>query len=424
MPDYKRKHRSRFKAAPKIDKKRVKRNDFSKDIEMSSFDNKPKKQKMRVVKGKKLEQKRKFKFFVYALSIVLVIFFVFQLIMPAGLVETLSNAIAVLGAGKYPLELSSGNTVNVVSKGSYYFVLSDTEINAVSNSGKHIFSYSHGFENPVIKTSSTRALVFDQGGTTALIFDLGGLKSSVSSKNDIINAAIGDNGSYALVTSADNYAAAVNVYKKNNELIYEWFSSEDMINNVAISGNGKKIAVSTMSSGVGGYNSKVSILNFKSANAEYTKDFPNTIVYELNSATGRGFSIVTENSYSFVSFSGKQITEYKNEYSADMFRVSSAGAAIVFNRDSDKTDNRIVIFAKNGKIKAETQFKGIINDVLYYGGNIYCLSDTTVCILDTEGKNLRNASAGFGVKRISVIGQNKVVTITDNMISEIKLKQE
>ncbi len=424
MPDYRKKHRSRFKSAPKTNKKRIKSREISADIEMTSYDAKPKRQKMRVVKGKKLEQKRKLGVFAYAISIIAVVFIVFQLIIPAGVIETLSNAVSLMGSGKYPLELESANTLSVVSKNGYYYVLSDTKIYAVSNSGKMIYSYTHGFENPVLKTSSTRALIFDQGGTTALIFNLDGLKSTVNSEKEIINANIGENGNYALITPADNYVATVRVYKKNNKLIYEWFSSEDMVNNVALSANGKKIAISTMSSRVGSYDSKVSVFGFKSANAEYTKEFKNTIIYELNSFSNFGFYTVTENDCNFISWRGKIITEYKNEYSADMSRQSASGIVAVFNRENDKTDNRIAIFSNNGKLKTTTQFKGVITDIAFKGGSIYCLSDTTVYILNIQGDILRSAPSGFGAQRIAVVGQKRVTAVTDNLITEIELKQE
>ena len=423
MADYKKKRRSRFKTVPKMNRKRIKENNFSSDIEMTPYDQKPKKQKMRVVKGKKLEQKRKFKGFVSAVGVLAALFIVLQLIMPAGVFETASNLISALGAGKYPIELTAGNTLNVVSKGSYYYVLTDTEIYSVSNSGKLMYSYTHGFEKPILKTSSTRALVFDQGKTEALIFNSKGLKSTVNSEKEIINADIGENGTYALITPDDNYTAAVRVYKKNGKPVYQWFSSDDMINNVAISGRGNKIAVSAISYGVGSYDSRLCVFGFKSANAEYTKDFKNTIIYELTSH-GSGFSAVTQNSYNFITWGGKQITEYKNEYSADMFRHTVNGSVLVFNRESDKTDNRIVTFTNGGKLKTETNYKGVITDIAVKSNNVYCLNDTTLYILNEKGEILRNTQGGFGVKRMAVIGQNRVAAVTDNLISEIKLKQE
>ena len=116
------------------------------------------------------------------------------------------------------------------------------------------------------------------------------------------------------------------------------------------------------------------------------------------------------------------VTEYKNEYVAQMFRTSSSNSVMVFNRESDKTDNRIAVFSKNGKLKEEMEFKGIITDIQVKGGNIYCLSDTNVYILDNNGKVLRTATCGFGAQKLAVIGQNTVASVTDNLISEIKLK--
>ncbi len=423
MPDYKRKRRSGFKAAPKINKKRIKNKEINADIAMKpqSEENKP--QKMRVVKGKKLEQKRRVKAITYALSVLLAVVVFCELIMPAGVIETAANAVEVLGAGKYPIELESSDTLNIVSKGAYYYLLTDTKISAVSNSGKVIYSYIHGFENPVLKTSKTRAMVFDQGKKSLLIFSLSGLKTSLDFKEDeILNAAIGDDGSYAIVTKADNYAAAVNVYNKKDKLVYQWLSSEDMVNNVAISPNGKKIAISTLSSSVGNYDSKLLILNFKSANAEYTKDFKNTIIYSIDGVTKTGFVAVSEKNYNFISWKGKVITDYNNEYSANIMRCSAAGTVLVFNRESDKTDNRIAVFGKNGKLKIEITFKEIITDIALKGNSIYCLSDTSVCILDTKGNVVRKENGGFGIQRIAIIGQNKVACVTDNVISEIKLK--
>ncbi len=424
MPNYKRKRRSRFKTAPRIDKKRIK-GEKSQDIEMTPYNEKPKpKSNMRVVKGKKLEQKRKFKIFSTACAIVLVVVLICQLIMPAGVLETASNFFAVFGGGSYPIQLDSNDTINTVSKGSYYYVLTDTKINAFSNDGKIIYSYAHGYENPVLKTSRTRALVFNQGSSEGLIFSLNGLKSTITVKEKIINAAIADNGTYALVTTTDSYAASVSVHKKNGKQVYEWFSSEDLVNNVALSPNGKKIAVSTISSKVGQYNSKVLVLNFDSATPEYQKEYENTVVNAFDTTSSRGFSVVTLNSFNFISWSNFKIKEYKNEYNTVMFRAGKSGIVTVYNRENDKTDNRIAVFTGKGKLKKELNFKGIITDIALLNGQVYCISDTKAYILGDDGKVIRSADCGFGVVRMAILGQNTISAITDNTIDKIKLKQE
>lgn len=424
MADYKRKRRSKFAFAPKVNKKRINKKAQNNDIEMSPLESEiiaPKK-KMRVVKGKKLEQKERFRVFMSILAVVVLVIGVFQVIMPAGVFETVSNSLALLGRGTYPTPLDSGSTINVVSKGAYYYVLTDTEINAFSNSGKRLFSYAHGFENPVLKTSKTRALVFNQGGKKGLIFTHKGLKKAFEDTQEIVNAAIGDNGTYALVTTSGNYAAAVSVYKKDGSRLYEWFSAKDLVNNVAVSPNGKKIAVATLSSNVGHHNSKISILNLKSATPENQKEFSSTVIYSLDTTSSKGFSLVTSNGYNFISWNRFDILEYKNEYNTSIFRTSNGGVVVVYNRESDRTDNRIAIFSKNGKLKKEMEFKGIITDIALLSGHIYCISDTKAYILGDDGKVVRTAECGFGVVKMAVIGQNAIAAITDNEINKIKFK--
>ncbi|MBE6787789.1 MAG: hypothetical protein E7537_05520 [Ruminococcaceae bacterium] len=425
MPEYKRKRRGRFSSAPKVTKKRTKKTAEDLNIPMTSAEKQYKPRKnMRVVKGKKLEAKRRFKLWASIIGVVMAVLLICELFMPAGVFETASNTLKLIGGGSYPIDLESNNTSTVVSKGSYYYVLSSNSITAFSNSGKKIFTHSHGFENPVIKTSKTRALVFDQGKKDILIFTLDGLESSKTFKHDIKTAAIGDNGTYAVVTSSENYTAQVSVFKKNNQPVYEWFSSVDLVNNVGVSPSGKKIAVATISSKVGGYNSKVSVLNFKSATPENEKIFENTIVYALDTTFGSGFSVITANSYNFFKWSNFKSKEYKNEYNSAMFRTGNNGLAVVFNRENDKTDNRIAVFSSGGKLKKEFEFKGIITDFAVRNGNIYCVSDTKAYVLGRDGKVIRSGECGFGVVKIVPFGQNIMAVVTDNEINKLKLEQE
>lgn len=429
MPDYRKKRRNKIFSSPqRVKKSRVKKAEASEEIKMSpSKRNKrtetPPKSNMRVITGKKLEQKRKIKLWASVISALLVVVFVLQMIFPAGIIRTVSNSVALIGSGSYPIELESTDTLNTVSKGSYYYVLSNTKVNAFASSGKELFSYNHGYENPVIKTSAAGALAFEQGGTGFAIFDLNGLKNEIKTEHPIITAAISDSGVYAIVTRSDKYAAAVSVYNKRAKKLYEWFSAKETVNNVAISPNGKKLAVSTFTSNVGQYKSELRVLNYDSATPEHSETFE-SLIYSLENTHSASFAVVTQNGVRFIKWSKFKSNEYKNDYNTAFFRAGKGGCAAVFNRESDKTDNRIVIFSKSGEKKSEFEFKGIISDIAVYGGHIYCMSDTDIFLFDDEGKILRKAACGFGAVNLSVTATNTACVITDNKIEKIKLEQE
>lgn len=424
MPDYKRKKRNRFSAKPKTDKTRyAEKKEKKNKITNDEFGEKPqKKSPFQVLKGKKAAFRKRWKKIAVALAVIVVTLIICEVTIPAGLNETFMTMIRATGSGEYPIEFESKNTENVVAKSNFYYVLTDSEVKAVTLGGKIIFTHTHGFENPVIKTSKTRALVFNQGGTDALIFNLDKVCSTIQTEKEIINATIGEDGTYALVTTADGYVAAVNVYKKNDKLLYQWFSSSDMVNNIALSQNGKKLAVSTLSTNVSGFNSKLLVLNFKSATPEFTKEYKGEIIYNLSASFSRGLAVMTANTFDFIGWSKYESKEYKNEYNLQMMRESGDGILLVYNRENDKTDNRIIWMSTKGNVKHELQFNGIITDIALRNKHIYCVSDTKAYILDNDGKTVRSADCGFGVVRFSVISKNEIAAVTDNGINKIKFE--
>ena len=427
MPDYRKKRRNKIFSSPQKVKKSHIKNSDSNDIKMSAskrgVKQPPQKENMRVITGKKLEQKRKFKIFVATAVFLIIAVIVLQMIFPAGIIKTLSNSFALLGSGSYPVELESSDTLNAVSKSSHYYVLSDTKVSAFSSSGKELFSYSHGFENPVIKTSVGGAIVFEQGGTGYVLFDLNGVSGEFTAQNKIITAAISDSGNYAVVLRSDKYASAVTVFGKGEKVLYEWYSAKDTVNNVALSPNGKKLAVATFSAQVGKYTSKLRILEYESAEPLHSQEFDDSIVYSIENTDRSNFAVVTKNGVKFIKWSDYKTTEYKNDYSAAFFRTGKGSSTAVFNRESDKTDNRVVVFSKKGEKTAEFEFKGIISDIAVFGGHIYCMSDTEIYLLDANGKILRKASCGFGAVNLCVTATNTAVVVTDNKIEKIKLEQ-
>lgn len=427
MPDYRKKRRNRFVSSPKKSTVRKTSKNNANDIKMTSEKSK-KTQKnavnMKVVNGGKAERRRRVKAGLSFIACIAIVVFVFELILPAGIFKTVSNSLAVMGNGNYPVYLESSDTIDVQSLGSYYYLLSNTELSVFSNSGKKIYTYTHGFEKPILKSSRWGALLFDQGDNNILVFDLKKLKNTVTSKYAIINADISDSGEYALVTESDGYAGAVTVYSRYGKQLYEWYSAEDIISDVAIHSGRKRIAISAFKAENGEYKSKVSVLKFDSATPEFTVDYSGKLIYSLDSKTTSGITVTTDSGVDFLKWKKAEKKEYKNEYSTSIVRNTSHGTVAVFNRKSDPTNNKIAVLSKKGNLNFEFEFKGIISDIYLFGGHIYCMSDTDIYILDKDGKVLKSTSCGFGGVRMIVTGSNNIAVITDNKIEKIKLDKE
>ncbi len=426
MPDYRKRRVGKFKKPPRSTQKKRSVREESPDIQMSHDSKKvptsqPSGSGMKVIKGKKLEQRRRFKTGFTALVAIVAIVLILQLLLPAGIAETVENLTALAGSGGYPITLESNDTKQVVTAGNCYHVLTNTRLYAFGNNGKKLLSETHGYEEPVLKTSKTRALLFDQGGNEARVYNLRGLKCSVSTDQNIVTGAVSDCGVFALVTRADTYASAVLVYKKNGELLFEWDSATDTVNNVAVSDNGKIIAVSAFRTESGKYHSKISIIHFDSATPAWSEETEDGLIYGLF-ASKAGFYAVSEHRIAYIHWSKGKQKEQSSDYSLMAFRENDGAAVAVFNRQSDRTDNRIFLFSAKGVLKSQFEWKGEISDIEVRRGHIYCMSDTDLFLFGNEGEALRRAGCSFGGVRISPLGAESVAVVSDAQIERVQLE--
>ncbi len=421
MPNYKRRKVNRaFRAKPTAQ-------NHSEDIVMSS--SKPKRNReeinsgIKVIRGTKLKRKHRLNIILSTVAVLVSLFIILSAVLPVSLYENFVNITSLFGTGSYPKDITGSTVLNTVSNGSFFYVLSDTSVSAYSNSGKTVFSESHGFSNPILSVSQTRALVYDQGGNTLLVYNLGGLIDTVETKQPIITASISRSGTFAVATQSDEYTSSVYLYNKKFEQVYEWNSAKNIINNVRVNPSGKKIAVSTLNSVGGEYESKVLVLTFDSADPVFTLDVGNSIVYSLDN-TGGGFSVITADKYRYVHWSKYTTSEIASAGEINMFRQGSNGTLLVFNRANDRSDNTVVLVSKRGKKVAELSINYNISDIQYSRGRIYFISDTMVNIIDKKGNLLRGGSCEYGCVKFAVIGSNTLAVVTDREIQKTDIKDK
>ena len=425
MPDYKRKKVSnkRVNNKAKISKSKNEVN-TSFDIDMSNSSNKSKNHdSIKVVKGKKLEKQRKFKFVLAIFLIILAAYLVLVFTLPVSVHENISNLFAAVGAGDYPLEIYGTDVLDTHSKGTYYYVLTNTNLSAFSNSGKEIYTHSHGFEKAVLKTSETRALIFSQGGTTVRIYNLSEQIGEYKAEKPIINADIARNGNYAVATYSDSYATEVSVFDKNSELLFKCNSAKDTVNALTLSADGKFLVIATFNADDGDLNSKINVYDIKSNSNAPTVSFEikDNVVYKLSSLK-KGFTVATADSVLYFDWKTFSNKVFGTEFQLDMFRSSKDGAVAVYNLESNKNDNIVTAFSSSGEKLSSFKFNGIISDIRFVNGHIYCMSEAKIYLYDKEGTLLSTEECDFDAVKIAVTGSQSVVVISDSKINKINFK--
>lgn len=343
-----------------------------------------------------------------------------SIILPTGIAEYLLNAKSLIGSGSgYPASLSGGTVTDVQTAGNYYIVASSTNVEGYNANGKNIFSYRHGYEIPILKKSSSRFMLYSQGSTEFMICTL--YKNLISGKtdSDILCADISDSGYYAIATQSDSYSSEVTVYNAKNDVVYQWFCSDYIINDVVLSADGKTIAVSVFNAKDGVYFSKIYILRYSSADPLKTFEYNDKLILSLRSYGRNGFWVIFNNESAYISWGKLLQSNQTYEKNVIFARGDSSYSVIATCRNANLSDNSVYIYAKNGTQKHIIEFDGEISDIAIRGKYVYILSGRTVYLYNSAGELLNQAECDFGVERLAPLSNLRAALVTDNKIQKI-----
>ncbi len=377
---------------------------------------------IKVIKGSKFKRIRRFKILICILAFIVLTSLILSAILPGGLYENTLNYFSTIGNGGYPTSISGGSIKDVASNGYYYYVLTDTNITAYSSGGKIVLDELHGFSNPIISTSATRALLYDQGGNTVNIYNLSGKLHSINTKNAIITASISDGGDFVVATHSKSYTSTATVYDNDFNEVYTWNSAKEFINNVLVDTSGDQLAISTFDVVAGQYKSKLQIFNFDSATPLHTLDFSNSLVLKICN-TGDGISIITSDKYNFLDWSDFNSSSISFSGEINSFKNNDDGVLLTVNRPNDRSDNKVILVSDEGEKFSEIKIDDVITDIHYDDGRVYSLCDTTISIYNKNGKVLRSGNCNYGTRKIIVLSSDSVACLNDNEILKTEIEE-
>ena len=375
---------------------------------------------MKVVRGNKFRIKRKRLLILGAISAVLLFVIIFAACTPTSMGEFLSNRFALVGKGGYPISISNESTFISVEQGNdFYVTVNAGTIDGYSNKGKKIFTYPHGFEFPVVTQSAERFLVYSLGETQFSIHNLNKKLYSGTTDNNILACAISDNGTYAIATQSNSYSSQVIVYNKKNKRLFTWNCADYIINNVALSPNGKRLAVSVFNTRSGKYLSKLYVFEYDSADPINVFEYEDDMIMSLKNAGKSSFYAVFESKITFYKWKNLSNSSISGDKKVFFARNNKKHTIIATGNEANKSDNEIYVLTGKGVEKCKFNFNEEIIDIALRKNYVYILSDRVIYIYNVKGTLVKTLACDFGVKRIIPVGKFSVLTITDNNIKKI-----
>ncbi len=415
MPNYKKvkkRNRKLFKEKRQINLKSEYRNGSNADDNSAT--------NFRIISGKK-EVLRKRNLIIFAVFCVcLACVLIFSLLSPTGVIETSANYLSGITLRTYYPSVFEGNELfSVNTKGNHIYTLSNQTLTSYNIGGKQLFEHFHGAENPVVSLSETRVLLYDQNGTSVNVFTANKELLSFNTEFSVYVADITRNGYFAVATKSQSYTSTVTVYDDDGNFVYEWNSPEEIVTGVALSSNGKQLAVSAVKSQNGIFVSNVYIFNYNSAEPIWRQSYNDTFIFDLISDNSNYFCVVSQNRCDFVKWKDHTITSHVTDSNIQMIRTYGSKTVVCEPHSSDTYQNKFTVYNRKCENIFQYDFSGYVDDFAYKNNSLYILSGNTVFHVNKEGETLSSAECSFGTLKAIPFSSEKIITVSDNTLNQI-----
>ncbi len=384
-------------------------------------------QKNRISRNKVGSKKSNLLSLKFIIPLILVVFIVSSYIFvtinhPVGIFEYFTNLFASSGTGSgYDCEIYGGKPKYTIGADDKYYLVTDTSVNCYNKNGKTIFERSHVYSDPVINVAETRYILYGQSESELTVNTLTDNLYTRNFEHNIISASICDEGSYCVATKADGYDSVVYVFDKNNNKVYEWYSSGEMVSALSLSRNGSTLAVATISVDNGKFVSKIYFLRFDSADAIIKCEYTDDIVYGLYESGSNVFCVVFSDSIEFINYKSNTTKSYKSEYAINIVKSFSDCFVVLRSVDVNQDQSVIEIYDRRGEKVSTLNINSSVTDFSYKSGNLYLLETSKVRKYDTDGNLCSESDVNFDSLYIEYVSDNNVACIRNSTIEKITL---
>jgi len=339
----------------------------------------------------------------YTVGIVLVVFTVVMLLMFRESItyENLQYLLRDLSAARYDSTFSRVDFERggVVSTGVFrgeLIALGKKNLSLYSIGGTGILDQTVNLSLPRLESSEKYFLIYDGEGKSYSVYNSYSKLFSESFDYTVTDAAVSDNGSYAIVTSTREYPYAVYLYNKDFKRIGEYYKNKHLMETVLSEDGGRLMLLSFYASG-GDFVTEVVV--HSTTDESDVKTFTLPGVFPVSAAfTDSGKILIVTDSGVYITSSVGEVL-YTVGTARDLlsgFCFGEERSAVMSKATAGDSECAVQIFDTDGNVMYSTVIREEITDSLMSDGILYLLYDRGVIAIDPISGIVSRADAKSG----------------------------
>lgn len=217
--------------------------------------------------------------------------------------------------------------------------------------GKALKSITHFFSNPVFDVNGKYVLTFDQGRTKLRIDTASSTIFESEMERNILTAAIGQDGTFAIATVPEQGDSDLTVYSKTLKELFTWNSMDGYIIEMDISTDGNFIAVATTDSQNGDLLTKVHVFSLRKKAEIAAFSFDGVSAPVVQYVSGSDFFVMTASQCSYISNNKEQtdLLPAGGQTIRSYAFTDTGGLNVLYATFDNASNNSLVSYTKSGK---------------------------------------------------------------------------
>lgn len=346
-------------------------------------------------KRRKVRTKRFFWFFV-ALVVLLGSFTVLNSVTKTTFADVGDFFATTFKGGGYPVKLGELAPMQVERMSMSYAVVTKAELLTYSSGGAQLMAIKHGYLNPCIAAKGNRILLYNAGSRDVSVYNRSRHIASFKTEYAIIDAAVSDDGTLAILTQSDQYNSQLEIYQNGNyDRLFRWYGDKGFPIGVYISDGGSTVSVARMIAKDGEIYTVLASIGVSEKKENYEVEFAGMTLeayYEGDSiiaVTNRGAYLLDKNGEI------KQTYAFPETPILAITRDQNSSIAVAFGDNNRFAVNKIVVLKRTLAEQCIIEMCGVVTDMYMSGNRLYVLGDRMVGEYDVGGRLLRRYETDF-----------------------------
>lgn len=313
------------------------------------------------------------------------------------------------------------------------FTYSKDGMSCADNRGRAIWNQTYEMQNPIVRTCKNVVAVGDYNGRMIYVSNTEGNMGTIDTTMPIRDFCVAENGVVAAVLDDSNVTAIYLYNVSGEELIYfkTTMSKSGYPLAIAISNDGKQVAVSYLKAENGKMSTSVGFYNFSSVGQNYTDNlvggygYANAVVPVVEFMNSENSFAVADDRLMF--YQGRQKPEnianimIDKEIQSVFFNENHVG--LVFYNMTGETTYSLELYDPSGKKEQTINFNQEYKEILLRTEGIIIYNDEECVIFDWEGKKKYEGAFKERIECIIPTGNiARYTVVTSDSIQMIELQ--